>query len=95
MFHTDEQEDPWAILDLQSDRPIHQIVVNNREDCCKDRAVPLVVETSTDEKTWVAVAEKKEVFDTWTAEFPRTNARYVRFHVPRKTLLHLQDISIF
>jgi hypothetical protein len=95
LFHTDEQDNPWVVLDLHSERTLEGVEVTNREDCCKDRAVPLIVETSNDQKTWTQVAERKEVFDTWRAEFAKTEARYVRLRVPRKTTFHLRDIEPF
>jgi len=94
-FHTEEQANPWVILDLSSERRFHAISVINREDCCQDRAVPLVVETSNDQKTWTKIAEKKEVFAIWTGEFSETSARYLRLSVPRTTVFHLEEVTVF
>jgi hypothetical protein len=94
-FHTEEQANPWVILDLSSERRFHAISVINREDCCEDRAVPLVVETSNDQKTWTKIAEKKEVFAIWTGEFSETSARYLRLSVPRTTVFHLEEVTVF
>jgi len=94
MFCTDNDPGPWVEFDLDRPRRVHRVDVTNRPDCCTDRAIPLVVETSVDHATWKEVARRDADFTTWTAEFPRTPARYVRLRVPRPSLLHLQDVEI-
>jgi hypothetical protein len=94
-FHTVQENDPWLMLDLGRVRPMSSIVVKNRVDCCSDRAVPLVVEVSVDQKTWRVVAKREATFDTWRATFPRTSAQYVKFHVPKAgSILHLKSVRV-
>jgi hypothetical protein len=94
MFCTDNDPGPWVEFDLDRPRRVHRVDVTNRPDCCAERAIPLVVETSVDHATWTEVARRDDAFTKWTAEFPRTPARYVRLRVPRPSLLHLQDVEI-
>ena len=44
-FHTEKENNPWLEYDLRALKPIHRIEVTNRPDCCKERAIPLIVET--------------------------------------------------
>ena len=94
MFCTDNDPGPWVEFDLDRPRRVHRVDVTNRPDCCADRAIPLLVETSVDHATWTEVARRDTLFTQWTAEFARTPARYVRLRVPRPSLLHLQDVEI-
>jgi len=94
-FHTNEESQPWVEFDLGTVQPLSSVKVKNREDCCSDRAVPLLVETSSDGKQWKQQARKNDVFTTWTAEFPRVDARWVRLRLARKGMLHLAGVDIY
>lgn len=94
LFHTKEEESPWFMIDLETPTRVASVDVLNRQDCCRERAVPLVVELSNDTKAWREVARRDEVFSQWKASFAAQDARYVRLRVPRKTHLHLQRIGI-
>jgi len=94
-FHTSEEENPWLTIDLGAAQTVGSVVVYNRADCCEDRAVPLVVETSLDGQQWTQVARRNKVFDRWKTSFPPTEARYVRLTAQKKTYLHLNEIEIY
>ena len=94
-FHTNEESQPWLEFDLGSVQPLSSVKVKNREDCCSDRAIPLLLETSSDGKQWKQQARKNEVFTNWTAEFPRVEARWVRLRLARKGMLHLAQVDIY
>ena len=93
-FHTAQENDPWLIIDLSAPTRISGVKVENRPDCCQDRAVPLVVEVSTDKLRWTEVAQRKSDFSSWKASFPAVEARYVKLHVPRVTNLHLKRVRV-
>jgi len=93
-FHTNSEDSPWVLFDLGSDKPISRTWVENRRDCCAERSVPLVVEVSTDRKTWKQVARRDVIFSIWQAEFPSVRARWVRLRVPRNSILHLATVRI-
>jgi hypothetical protein len=93
-FHTNEEESPWVEYDLGEPETIHQVEVQNRLDCCQDRAVPLVVEVGDDAKSWTQVARREEPFGRWIPTFPPRRARYVRLRVARRSMLHLELVAI-
>ncbi|MEP6654291.1 MAG: discoidin domain-containing protein [Myxococcales bacterium] len=93
-FHTQPQDSPWIDFDLGAVKPVHRVEVTNRSDCCQERAIPLIVEVSVDDKQWIQVARRDTEFAAWTATFPKQKARYVRFRVPRATSLHFDDVAI-
>jgi hypothetical protein len=94
-FHTHEEDNPWVEFDLGAAKSVSAIQVDNREDCCSDRAFPLAVEVSTDHKTWKTVVRKDEDFKSWRATFESVNARWVRLHVLKHTYFHLAGVRIY
>lgn len=93
-FHTQREKDPWLVIDLESTQTVSSVVVRNRRDCCRDRAVPLVIEVSTDQENWTEVARNTEEFGEWKADFASVQARWVRLLVPRTSYLHLRRVRI-
>jgi hypothetical protein len=93
-FHTAEEERPWVEIDLGSVKSIAAVRVENRRDCCAERAVPLSVEISTDQKQYREVLHKQDTFRSWKGEFSPVKARYVRLRASRKTLLHLAGVRV-
>lgn len=94
MFHTMVEDNPWADFDLAAIHKIHRVEVANRSDCCAERAVPLIIEVSLDDKHWIEVARRDAQFSNWTATFASKPARYVRLRVPRSTAFHLDQVAI-
>ncbi|HEU5076231.1 MAG TPA: discoidin domain-containing protein, partial [Polyangiaceae bacterium] len=94
-FHTTEESQPWVELDLGTIQRLSSVKVKNREDCCSDRAVPLLLEVSNDGKQWKQLARKNDVFTTWHAEFPSAEARWVRLRLARRGMLHLAGFDVY
>jgi hypothetical protein len=94
MFSTDLDDDPWVEIDLGAAKSIRRVDVVNRGKCCEDRAVPLIIELSTDQKWWTQVARRDAVFGSWTAQFRPKVARYVRLKVLKRSMLHLKSITV-
>ena len=94
LFHTDPEPNPWAELDLGAPKTIQRIEISNRTDCCSDRAVPLIVESSMDRANWTSVGQRDTEFQTWTLTFKPRVARYVKLRVPRNIAFHLKDVAI-
>jgi hypothetical protein len=94
LFHTQQQENPWADFDLGSVVAVERVEVTNRSDCCAERAIPLIVELSLDDKKWTQVARRDAAFSSWTAKFPKQKARFVRVRAPRNTILNLDDVIV-
>jgi hypothetical protein len=93
-FHTVEEFSPWVEVDLGFAQQVTAVHLKNRSDCCGDRALPLLVEVSTDRVGFHEVARQDAPFDRVTVGFAPVTARYVRLRVPRRTLLHLEDMSV-
>ena len=93
-FHTAEEQDPWLEIDLKSTQTFSKVEVDNRTDCCFERAVPLVVEVSADRRSWQPIARRETGFSTWRASFPAVHARWVRVRTPRQTFLHLARVKV-
>ena len=94
-FHTIDAPDQTATIDLGSVQRIFRVVVYNRADCCKERAVPLKVEVSEDGVHFRQVAERKEQFDKWKADFPPTSARYLRLTDLATAAFHLAEVEVY
>lgn len=94
-FSTVEQNDPWVEFDLGSPQPVSGFSITNRLDCCSDRAIPLIIEVSTDHTQWKEVARRTEDFHAWKGSFRSTKARWVRLRVPRLSFLHLSRVRLF
>ncbi|HKP59044.1 MAG TPA: discoidin domain-containing protein, partial [Polyangiales bacterium] len=93
-FHTKRQTQPWFLLDLGSPTTFGRVEIDNRDDCCRDRALPLVVEVSDDGQNFRELARRTEPFDTWHATFPATQARFVRLRIDRRDFLHLSRVTV-
>ena len=93
-FHTLQENNPFVVFDLGRERAFSEIVVENRLDCCNDRAVPLVVEVSSDQHKWREVARHDKPFTTWRDDFPRVRARWVRLRIRGIGILHFSRVRI-
>jgi hypothetical protein len=94
-FHTIEAPNQTATIDLEGVHRVSKVVVYNRTDCCKERAVPLKLEVSEDGKTFQEVAKRAQTFDQWTATFASTKARYVRLTCLAKSNFHLSEVEVY
>jgi hypothetical protein len=93
-FHTQWEQSPWVLLDLHSEKLVRHITVYNRLDCCRERAVPLVIALSRDGQNFTEVARADEPFDRWNAVFAPQNARFIRAESLRPGFLHLNEIEV-
>lgn len=94
-FHTRDENNPWVEFDLGRTQGFSHVVIENRGDCCQERAIPLIIETSDDHRRWLEIARRTDGFATWDASFfLLLQARYVRLRVPRRTVFHLQSVDI-
>jgi len=94
-FHTNDEDNPWVEFDLGAPTSIGRIQVVNREDCCAERVVPLVVEVGDDRQHWRPVARATETFREWEQSFDQVKARYVRLRIDRHSALHLVRVSLW
>jgi hypothetical protein len=95
-FHTLPSDHPWVEVDLGTPKMIRSLLVENRSDCCWERALPLDVEVlDLDTKTWRRVAQRRSGFHVWTHELAPVSARHVRFRLGGVGILHLRRISLY
>jgi hypothetical protein len=95
LFHTNLENDPWFEIDLGKPYTVTGLSVRNRSDCCADRAVPLVAETSLDHVTYRILAHRFTEFERWEPRFDAVRARYVRVRVTRQSILHLDKVLVY
>jgi hypothetical protein len=93
-FHTEEEDKPWVEIDLGATVSISSVRIDNRKDCCLERAAPLLVEVSTNQKRFREVLRKDDTFKSWKGEFEPVRARYVRISATRRTALHLARVRV-
>jgi hypothetical protein len=94
-FHTNDEQNPWFEIDLGSVQNVSGARVENRQDCCRERALPLILQVSADRKRWKEVARQERVFDTWKPRFATERARYVRLSAQGFRNLHLSRVRLF
>jgi hypothetical protein len=95
LFWTGEEQNPWVEVDLGKPTAVAAVYVRNRGDCCLDRAIPLIVELSDDHNAWREVVRREREFSEWEGRFSKQTARYVRLRIPRRSVLHLEDFSVY
>lgn len=95
LFQTKQEKTPWFEVDLASVKSFSEVLVHNRTDSFPERAVPLVLELSDDQKSWREVARMKEPFQTWKVAVPGGKARYLRLRVDRTSILHLEGVEVY
>jgi hypothetical protein len=96
-IHTQMEESPNVVIDLQDTFRIEQVKVRNRVDGWFDDCLPLVVELSVDGKSYTAIGRRDDHFDAdppWIVEAHREPARYVRVRVARKSYLALSEVEV-
>jgi hypothetical protein len=93
-FHTQASNNPNVEIDLGADHVIRGVLVENRADCCQERALPLNVEVWKD-GAWQLIAQRRTAFTTWAYDVAPVRARRIRFLRPGVSFLHLKRISVF
>jgi len=94
-FHSAGDTNPSVIIDLGKVETVSRVVVFNRADCCQERAVPLLVESSRDGLAYQRLGERTKVFFRWDVDVPRVPARYVRLTLERLGTFHLSEVEVY
>jgi hypothetical protein len=94
-FHTESAGQQWVVIDLGSVRKFDEVVVYNRADGFQERAVPLRLEVSSDNKNFTLLREQRETFYTWSAKGLRAEGRYVRLLNTPPNFFHLAEVEIY
>lgn len=93
LFHTESDASPWVEYDLGAPTALREVTVENRSDCCDERAIPLLVEVSDDQLTWKSVASRNEPFSRVVLGFNPVTARYLRLRVNKPGYMHLEGVE--
>lgn len=93
-FHTSALDRPSLEVDLGGEHVVSGFVVENRKDCCQERALPLNLEVFRD-GAWHLVAQRRAPFATWTCDIPTTTATRVRALRPGQGYFHLRRLSVY
>jgi hypothetical protein len=94
-FHTLANGPQHCVIDLGTKRAFNTVVVTNRADCCHERAVPLQLQVSDDGQNYRTIAERRDVFDVWTADGLKVQARYVKLQLTTANFFHLSEVEIY
>lgn len=89
------RENPWFEYDFGKPLAFSSLVVRNRSDFGPELAIPLIAELSNDGKAYREVARRSDPFIVWRPRFKTESARYLRLRVPRRTILHLEEVSVY
>jgi hypothetical protein len=106
-FHTNEEDNPWWMVDLGSVAHVHSMRIFNigrMPDSVQRRASPLVAEASNDGREWRLLFRTApgQIFGGYTAGRPLlwsapepVEAQFVRLSIPRREMLHLAAVEIY
>jgi hypothetical protein len=94
-FHTAQVKDPWVEIDLGDEHVIRRVRVENRPDCCQERALPLNVEILEGNNTWRLIFQRRTAFSVWSEDIGPVRARRIRFFRPGTDYFHLKRIQVF
>jgi FkbM family methyltransferase len=103
-FHTEYEESPWWLIDLQRVCPVHRIVIYNRCDAATDRVRPMTISICADVgEPWADLYVAHHVFGGATAGRPLTIAlgteplpmRFIKISLHKKEYLHLDEVEVY
>ncbi len=98
LFHTGNEKNPWAIVELPGTKTLTGILLVNRAGN-EDRASPLAVSVSTDGATWHKIWDTNKAETQWfiPLQGKGTKARWVKVELTRDKpeYFHLRNILVY
>ena len=94
LFHTNEEESPWIVVDLGETRSVKSVRVLNRVDHVSNRGLPLKLELAGDDRNFTTIENRTAPFDEWNVPLAHHKAHYLRLQSQGVTVLHLREIQI-
>ncbi|MGD0528347.1 MAG: discoidin domain-containing protein [Polyangiaceae bacterium] len=97
-IHTNVEDSPNVVIDLQGRYWIDSVKVYNRVDGWFDDSLPLVVELSQDGNKWDEIGRREEHFDAsppWVVNGRGKPAEFVRVRVARKSYLAISEVEVY
>ena len=96
-FATNNEQNPWVVIDLEEDAPIRRIVVYNRGDGWLSDCLPLEVSVGDDLQKLRRVGWRDTIFtqfSPWTLHTD-TTARYVKLTVYGHVAFALSEVEVY
>jgi len=93
-FHTTTMRNPYVEIDLGDEHVVRGVSIENRPDCCQERALPLNVEI-WDGQNWQLIAQRRAAFSVWKYDVGPVRTKKMRFLHPGTDYFHLKRISIY
>ena len=94
IFHTNEEANPWVVVDMHETRSVKYVRVVNRTDWGRERGLPLILDLAGTDQHYQSVSSRAAPFDVWDVTFPPHKARYVRLRATGVTILHFREVQI-
>lgn len=101
-FHTDEEDNPWWMLDLGQKVPAYAIEIVNRKDGFEDKERSLNVEVSVDGENWILIHDGLSFFGSSEDKPPlfipiynNLSFRFLRLSLRERNYFHLTRVSVF
>jgi hypothetical protein len=93
-FHTNSQKDPHIELDFGRPVRVRKVHIENRRDCCGERALPLDVKAvgASGERF---LCQRRAPFRSWTCDAGGVVTERLRIEVPGHGMLHLRSIEVY
>jgi len=94
-FHTLDENNASITIKLPRPARVRSVRIVNREDCCRERALPLNVSALSPEGEQL-LCQRRAPFRSWTCQ-PNTPVRTdtVRVRHPGQGILHLASIEVY
>jgi hypothetical protein len=103
-FHTDNEKNPWAKIDIGALKTVNAVVIDNRPD--ERRTEGLILSVSEDGAKWDEVWKAKDWVASWVvpltqldagANVPGRKVRFIRLETKNDSprALMLQRVSVF
>lgn len=93
-FHSNLEMRPHIDLDFGRVIRVRKVRIENRRDCCGERALPLDVKAvgSNGERF---LCQRRAPFDAWTCQAGGVRTARLRIEVPGTSMLHLRSIEVY
>ena len=95
-FHTLDEKEPFAVVDLGEVYDVCAVEIFNRSDNLYSRASAISLWISEDGKSWKKVWNSGVAKPRWIAEFEKPlRARMVKIRLDKSGILHLKGVKIY
>jgi len=94
-FSTDEEDNPFIIIDLKKVVTIKKIEIQNRLVSIQDRAKTLTIWVSKDKTEWKEIWKAPKVEINWSIDTNTPKVQFVKIGLTEKNYLHLNKVRIY